>query len=242
MGKRPPGPQDSRNAAATPHRTPGRVRAREPLRICERFRSLQGETTHAGRPASFVRLSGCNLRCAWCDSAYAWDGGVLVPGEVVALDLAAWPDDLVVITGGEPLLQPAVLPLLRDLVDRGRTVLLETNGSLDLRPVPPGVRRILDLKCPGSGAASTNRWANLRLLGEGDEVKLVIADHADFTWAMDVVRRHRLADRCPVLLSPAGGQMRPRDLAAWILAEPDAPVRLQLQLHQVIWPRRRRGV
>lgn len=210
--------------------------------ICEIFRSLQGETTLAGRPAVFLRVAGCNLRCRYCDTTYAYGPGT--PYSVAALLEAvdAHPaGDLVVVTGGEPLSAPLVPALCQALADRGRTVLLETNGSLDLSGLDPRVRRILDVKCPGSGEAEANRWSNLALLTASDEVKLVLTDRADFDFAREVAARHRLLERCPVLLSPAAGVLDPAELAAWILAS-GQPFRLQLQLHRVLWPGRDRGV
>lgn len=214
----------------------------EPVfQVCEIFRSLQGETTRAGLPATFLRLAGCNLRCRYCDTVWAQDPRAGSPMTLGALLAAVGPpSDLVVVTGGEPLLQAGLPALLVALCDLGRTVLLETNGSRDLRGLDPRVRRILDVKCPGSGEAESNRWENLDSLGPRDEVKLVITGREDFDFAVEVVSRHQLTERCPVLLSPAEGFVAPPDLAGWIL-ESRLPLRLQLQLHRILWPGKDRG-
>lgn len=217
----------------------GRMR----LRITEVFHSIQGESTFAGRRSAFVRLTGCDLRCAWCDSTYTFTGGEwrTVDSLVrqVVQELRA---DLVCVTGGEPLLQPAVHDLMRSLLDQGLTVTLETGGQRDVAPVDPRVHKIVDLKCPGSGEVERNRWENLALLGERDEVKCVLSDRADYDWALDVVTRHRLAERVhAVLFSPVHGRLPPEQLAAWVLAD-RAPVRLQIQLHKILWGAEARGV
>lgn len=210
--------------------------------VCEIFRSLSGETTRAGEPATFLRLSGCNLRCRYCDTEYAHGPGTpMTLQEVLEAVEARSAADLVVVTGGEPLLVPAVPRLLVALCDLGRTVLLETNGSLDIKRVDPRVCRIVDVKCPGSGESGHNRWENLDVLLPHDEVKLVISDRADFDFALHVVRRHHLLARCTVLVSPAHGVLSPALLADWIL-DSGLPLRLQLQLHRLIWPDIKRGV
>lgn len=214
------------------------------VRVCERFRSLQGETRDAGLPASFVRLSGCNLRCRYCDTAYAQPpeaGERLGVAELLAELRTAPPGDLVVVTGGEPLLQPGALPLLAHVADQGRAVLLETNGSQDITGVDPRVRRIVDVKCPGSGQPAANRWANLDELRPTDEVKFVVSHREDFDFALQVVSRYGLLERCGVLLSPVMGHLPPAKLAGWILDE-GRPLRLQLQLHRLLWSGRDRGV
>jgi 7-carboxy-7-deazaguanine synthase len=211
------------------------------LKVCETFKSLLGESTYAGLPAYFIRLTGCNLRCRYCDTIYAYEKGREVSlSRLVAAARAAGPD-LVLVTGGEPLLQEGTPSLLRELLEAQMTVLLETNGSLPLTPVDTRVHRILDVKCPGSGMAEHNYWPNLEILTDRDEVKFVVADEADFNWAVDVVRQHRLAGRLPVLISPVFGVALPAAVAAWIL-ESGLPLRLNLQLHKYIWNPEARGV
>lgn len=210
--------------------------------VCEVFRSLQGETSRTGLPATFLRLAGCNLRCRYCDTTYAQGRGASMTLEELLGAVADGPaTDLVVVTGGEPLLQPRVPSLLGALCDLGRTVLLETNGSLEIRGIDPRVRRILDIKCPGSGEEASTRWENLEDLRAEDEVKLVLTCREDFDFALRVIMKHGLRERCEVLLSPAQGLLAPADLAAWIL-ECRLPLRLQLQLHRILWPGRDRGV
>ncbi len=205
------------------------------LQVTETFVSLQGESTHAGTPCWFVRLAGCNLRCAWCDTRYAWTGGV--PRSVAGLvaDYRAAGVRMAEVTGGEPLLQPAtpaLLAALRDAVPGG-TVLLETNGSRDLSVVPPGVIVVMDIKTLSSGAADATDWRNLDRLRPPDELKFVIADRADFEWAAGVIAERGLAARCrAVLLSPAAGCLAPAELAAWLIAA-RLPARLNLQLHKI---------
>ena len=211
------------------------------LVVHEIYRSLQGESTFAGLPCGFVRLTACHLRCVYCDTPHAFhQGAVMALDEVVsrALDLG---DDLVEITGGEPLLQAEVHPLMSRLADAGRTVLLETSGSVDIAPVDPRVHVILDLKTPASGELSANLWSNIPLLRPKDEIKFVLCDRADFDWAVAQVRAHRLTDRCPVLFSPVFGQVDPTDLATWTL-ETRLPVRVQIQLHKILWHPSARGV
>lgn len=211
------------------------------LRVNEIFHSIQGESTHAGRPCVFVRLTGCNLRCVWCDTAYAFhDGSALAVDEIVAR-VAAYGCPLVELTGGEPLLQPEAFDLMRVLVGRGFEVLLETGGSLPIDEVPQGVLRIVDVKCPGSGECGRNRWENLDVLRSGDEVKFVIAGREDYDWAAEVVRSRRLASRAPVLFSPVEHAMPPADLARWVLDD-RLPVRVQLQMHKLLWPGVPKGV
>ena len=211
------------------------------LRVCEIFRSLQGEGTRAGRPCTMVRLAGCNLRCAWCDTAYAWQAGRERTVDDVLARVGRLGGDLVEVTGGEPLLQPAAPRLLRRLLDAGAETLLETNGSLDLACVPQGVVKIVDFKCPASGQAEGNLWANVRHLTGRDEVKFVLADRADYDFARAAIAEHDLPGRCVVIFSPVAGRLAPALLAEWILAD-RLPVRLGLQLHRMIWPQRDRGV
>lgn len=208
--------------------------ADERLRVSEIFYSLQGESTFAGLPCVFVRLTGCQMRCRWCDTEYAFYGGAWRTREEVLAEVAGYGCSLVEVTGGEPLLQPGVLPLMSALADQGYQVLLETGGGLDISPVDPRVRRIVDVKCPGSGEVAANRWENLALLRPTDEVKLVIADREDYLWAREVLSEHRLAERCPVLFSAVAGELAPAELAAWVLAD-RLPVRLQIQLHKLLW-------
>lgn len=212
------------------------------LVIHEIYRSLQGESTFAGLPCAFVRLSACNLRCRWCDTPEAFTGGTRMEvGDVVAKALA-FGTTLVEVTGGEPLLQAAVHPLMRALCDAGRTVLLETSGERDISGVDPRVHRIVDLKAPGSGESHRNRWENLPLLTPRDEVKLVLADRTDYEWAREVIARERLAERAgSVLLSCVHGELAPRDLARWVL-EDGLPVRVQVQLHKILWGADAKGV
>jgi 7-carboxy-7-deazaguanine synthase len=212
------------------------------LTVNEIFHSIQGESSYAGLPCVFVRLTACDLRCAWCDTAYAFtEGRKREVGDVLA-EVASYGCRLVEVTGGEPLLQADVYPLMQGLVDAGHEVLLETGGHLSLERVPVRVVRIMDVKCPGSGEAGTTDWENLSRLGPRDEVKFVIADRADYEYASDVVARYGLAPRvASVLFSPVHGRMSPAELSAWVLAD-RLPVRVQLQVHKVIWGPDTRGV
>lgn len=212
------------------------------LRITEIFHSIQGESTWAGLPCYFVRLTGCNLRCTWCDSEYTFQGGEWMSFDEIFARLDAMPScDLVEVTGGEPMLQKQVVPFMQACLERGYTVLLETGGSLDLSDVPAEVRRIVDLKAPGSGEVTRNLWSNLDVLQPWDELKVVVAHRADYEWARDVIRERGLAERHTVLMSPVFGQIEPVELAQWIL-EDALPVRMQLQMHKFIWAPDARGV
>ena len=211
------------------------------LKINEIFHSIQGESRHAGRPCVFVRLTGCNLRCAWCDTAYAFEEGTDLPVGAVLERVAPYGTRYVLITGGEPLAQEGVHDLSGELCDRGYEVAIETGGSLDLSPLDRRVMVVMDLKCPGSGMSQKNRWENLDLLKPSDEVKFVVADRADYEWAREAVVRHHLGSRCGVLFSPVHGVLHPRPLAEWILAD-RLPVRVQVQLQKYIWPPDQRGV
>jgi 7-carboxy-7-deazaguanine synthase len=212
------------------------------LTINEIFHSIQGESTHAGRPCVFVRLTACDLRCTWCDTPYAFHEGRKMAVDEVLEQVRAFACSTVEITGGEPLLQPDVYPLMQRLLDDGHEVLLETGGHRSIADVPPGVARIVDVKCPASGEAAKNHWRNLDLLTDRDEVKFVIQDRGDYEYAKDVVARHDLPDRCrAVLFSPVHGVLDPKQLAAWILAD-RLRVRLQLQAHKYIWSPDTRGV
>lgn len=210
------------------------------LKVCETFSSLMGESTLAGAPAFFIRLTGCNLRCRYCDTAYAYEGGQeWLVAQLVAAALAQ-PARLALVTGGEPLLQAETLPLLVSLADEGFTVFLETNGSLSMAAVDSRVHRVLDLKCPGSGMSGHNCWENLELLTSRDEVKFVISHREDFLWALEIINRHGLAGKAPVLISPVFGELAPQEAAAWILAS-GLPLRLNLQLHKYLWGPEARG-
>ena len=205
------------------------------LTINEIYASIQGESTFAGRPCTFVRLTACDLRCAWCDTVYAFTEGHKESLDEILGEVRRLGVPLVELTGGEPLLQKNAIPLMQQLLAEGYTVLLETGGHVPIGDVPPGVHRIVDVKCPGSGESARMHWPNLDLLTPRDEVKFVIADRADFEYARDVVATYDLATRCAaVQFSPAWGLIAPADLAAWILAE-GLPVRLQLQQHKYIW-------
>ena len=212
------------------------------LTVNEIFHSIQGESSHAGRPCVFVRLTGCNLRCSWCDTPYAFEAGSRMPVDEVVGAVEAYACPLVEITGGEPLLQPDVYPLMDRLVGGGKTVLLETGGQLDISAVPAAVVKVVDVKCPGSGEVERNAWSNLERLAAHDEVKFVIRDRADYEFARGVLRRHRLERRCAaVLLSPVHRVLDPSRLAAWSL-EDRLPVRIQIQLHKHLWGDDARGV
>jgi 7-carboxy-7-deazaguanine synthase len=212
------------------------------IRVHEIYESIQGESTFAGLPCTFVRLSRCNLRCRWCDTPQAFEGGTqMIRAEVLEKALS-FGTPLVELTGGEPLLQKGAIPLLRELCDAGRTVLLETSGERDISAVDPRVHRIMDLKAPGSDESHRNRWENIAHLTERDEVKIVLSDRADYEWAKGVIEEHGLADRVnEVLLSPVWGELDPKDLVSWVL-EDDLPVRVQIQMHKAIWDADTQGV
>jgi 7-carboxy-7-deazaguanine synthase len=212
------------------------------LTINEIFHSIQGESTHTGRPCVFVRLTACDLRCSWCDTPYAFTEGRKMSLDDVVEQVEAYGCPLVEVTGGEPLLQKDVYPLMDRLLASGHTVMLETGGHISIERVPTAVIRIVDVKCPGSGESEKNDWANLDRLTPRDEVKFVIKDRVDYEFARDVLARHRLADRCAaVLLSPVHGVLEPKALAEWMLAD-RLPARLQLQAHKYIWSPDTRGV
>lgn len=210
------------------------------LRITEIFHSIQGESTHAGRRCAFVRLTGCNLRCRWCDSAYTFTGGEWMSIDDIVARLDAFDCDLVEVTGGEPLAQPESLDLIRRLCDDGYEVLIETSGSIDIAPVDRRATIILDVKCPGSGEAEKNRWENIADLKANDEIKFVIADRADYDWARQVIDERNLS-RWPLLFSPVWGEMAMKSLAEWMIAD-RMPARLQTQLHKHIWGADVKGV
>lgn len=212
------------------------------LTVNEIFHSIQGESTRAGEPCVFVRLTACDLRCSWCDTAYAFYEGQKRTVEDVVAEVDRYACPLVEITGGEPLLQQDVYPLMRDLVAHGHTVMLETGGHLPIARVPREVVKIVDIKCPGSGESAKNHWPNLEALAPHDEVKFVVRDREDYEFATSVIAQYRLRSRCSaVLVSPVHGVMELSALAKWIL-EDRLPVRLQIQLHKMIWPGATRGV
>jgi 7-carboxy-7-deazaguanine synthase len=231
-----------RLAARDRHRLlPLENKAAGSLLVHEIYRSLQGESTFTGLPCVFIRLTACNLRCVYCDTPHAFTEGQPLDLDAVVARALELGDDLVELTGGEPLLQPEVYPLMTRLADAGRTVLLETSGAIDTCMVDSRVRVILDIKTPGSAEVDANVWSNLDRLKSIDEVKFVLCSRADFDWAVEVVRSRGLLKRCPVLFSAAFGQVDPTELAAWIL-ESRLPVRLQLQQHKILWEPTARGV
>jgi len=212
------------------------------LTVNEIFHSIQGESRRAGEPCVFVRLTACDLRCSWCDTPYAFYEGSKRTVEAVLAEVERYGCPLVEITGGEPLLQEDVYPLMTELIARGHTVMIETGGHRSIARIPAGVLRIVDVKCPGSGESHRNHWENLDLVGQSDEVKFVVKDRADYEYARDVIARHGLIDRAgAVLISPVHGVLESRVVAEWVLAD-RLTVRLQLQLHKFIWSPDTRGV
>jgi 7-carboxy-7-deazaguanine synthase len=212
------------------------------LTINEIFYSVQGESSYAGQPCVFVRLTACDLRCSWCDTEYAFYEGRKQALDDVFDAVASYDCPLVEVTGGEPLLQEDVYPLMQGLLDRGKKVLLETGGHRDTSRVPGAVVTILDVKCPGSGESGRNDWSNLERLRPHDEVKFVIKDRADYDWARDVLERHGLRQRAAAIhFSPVHGVLDPKTLSEWVLAD-RLPVRVQLQIHKYIWSPTTRGV
>jgi 7-carboxy-7-deazaguanine synthase len=218
------------------------------LSVCELFYSIQGESTYSGLPCCFIRLAGCNLRCSYCDSAYSWQE----PEKKTAFGqiftwLAGYPATMVEITGGEPLLQENIYPLMERLLSQGRRLLLETNGSCDIGRVPTEAVVILDLKCPDSGMTDQNDWSNIehlrqrRLQGGRDEIKFVLASEKDFHWAREIMTYYRLEEIAAILFSPVREQLAPAELARFML-DYRVPARLQLQLHTLLWPEKNRGV
>jgi 7-carboxy-7-deazaguanine synthase len=212
------------------------------LTVNEIFYSIQGESTRAGEPCVFVRLAACDLRCSWCDTVYAFSEGTKRTVDDVVAEVERYGCSLVEITGGEPLLQDDVYPLMDELLGRGRTVLLETGGHHAITRVPHKVVKIVDVKCPGSGEVAKNEWTNLDALARQDEVKFVIRDRPDYEFALDVLHRYDLPSRAAaVLFSPVHGVLDPKMLSEWMLAD-RVPARLQIQLHKLIWPSATRGV
>ncbi len=216
------------------NRVMDKFRANDSLRINEIFFSLQGETSRVGLPTVFVRLTGCPLRCSYCDTAYAFSGGTNMKLEVILAEVARYAPRYVTVTGGEPLAQKNCLQLLRALCDAGYEVSLETGGALDVSGVDARVVKVLDIKTPASGEMEKNLWGNLEHLEPHDEIKFVLCDEADYQWAKQVLQERELAKRCAVLFSPAQGQLAARDVAEWILRD-RLPVRLQVQLHKLLW-------
>lgn len=219
----------------------------EYLRITEIFHSIQGESTWAGLPCTFIRLTGCPLRCVWCDTEYSFHGGEKMALEEIKSTVRQMGCTLVELTGGEPLIHPNAFLLVRELLDEGYTVLVETSGAVDVGPLDARAHKIMDLKCPGSGEESKNLWSNLDHLGPGDEVKFVIKDRPDFQWACRAVRENRLdqrvteGDLAAILFSPVWDELNLRELAEWTMEE-GLPARIQLQLHKLIWDPKARGV
>jgi 7-carboxy-7-deazaguanine synthase len=217
------------------------------LRITEIFHSVQGESTWIGTPCTFVRLTGCPLRCVWCDTAYAFQGGTKMTFDQILDAVRAYPATLVEVTGGEPLAHPGAFPLTESLIDAGYTVLVETSGAFDVEPLDERAHKIMDLKCPGSGESSRNLWSNLEHLTERDEIKFVVAGRADYEWARTTIGERGLDVRVAegtlraLLISPVWGEVDLEELAAWILDD-GLPVRYQLQLHKQIWGAERTGV
>jgi 7-carboxy-7-deazaguanine synthase len=219
------------------------------MQITEIYKSIQGESTFAGLPCVFVRTTGCNLRCVWCDTEYAFYGGQKMSVDEVIAKVATFGCKLVEITGGEPLLQKETPELARRLLEKGYTVLIETSGERDVSVLDPRVIKIMDLKCPGSGECEKNRWQNLEFLTPRDEVKFVIKNRADYEWAAEVVKKYRLDQRLTVLFSPVWGELQLAELARWILSDTDPlrgedrlNVRYQIQLHKIIWSPEAKGV
>ncbi len=218
-------------------RTPHSVSQSSPpgaLRVSEIFHSLQGESRSVGCPTVFVRLTGCPLRCVYCDTSYAFQGGEWRELADILAEVARYQARHVCVTGGEPLAQKGCPALLAALCDAGYAVSLETCGALDISALDPRVIRVMDLKTPGSGEAAKNRWDNIAHLAARDQVKFVLCSRADYDWARAVIARHALADRCEILMSPCFGELEPRQLAEWILQD-RLPVRFQLQLHKMLW-------
>ncbi len=210
------------------------------MRVTEIFHSIQGESSHAGRRCAFVRLTGCNLRCVWCDSEYTFTGGERMSIDDIVARVSSYGCELVEVTGGEPLAQSETFDLVARLCDEGFEVLVETSGSIDITPLDRRAKIILDVKCPGSGEVEKNRWENLDHLHPHDEIKFVVADRRDYEWARDVIRDRNL-DRFTVLLSPVWGALDLKPLAEWMLTD-RLPARLQTQLHKHIWGADVRGV
>jgi 7-carboxy-7-deazaguanine synthase len=211
------------------------------MKICELYKSIQGESSFAGYPFIFIRLTGCNLRCSYCDTTYAYEGGYEISEEKLLRKVSAFGITLVTITGGEPLLQKGVFSLIDALVQQDYTVLVETNGTLDISPLNRSAIKVIDIKCPGSGESKKNNWENLKRLTERDEIKFVITNRDDYEWAKRIMQTFSLHGRCTIHLSPAHGILNPDILASWIL-EDNLRIHLNLQLHKYIWKDRKQGV
>jgi 7-carboxy-7-deazaguanine synthase len=224
MNETAPAAPDAPAAEASPER----------LRITEIFLSLQGESRSVGWPTVFIRLTGCPLRCGYCDTAYAFQGGEWMSLDAILTRTAAYNVRHVTVTGGEPLAQKICLPLLARLCDTGYEVSLETSGALDVARIDPRVIKVMDLKTPGSGEVERNRWCNLEHLNPDDQIKFVLCDRADYEWAREQLAKYELAEICEVLFSPVQGRLAPRELADWIVAD-RLPVRFQIQLHKYLW-------
>lgn len=204
------------------------------LKIHEIFYSLQGESSRVGLPTVFVRLTGCPMRCVYCDTAYAFNGGSNIEISDILLKVAEYGTQYVTVTGGEPLAQKDCLILLKDLCDAGYSVSLETGGAIDTSKVDSRVSVILDIKTPGSGEMENNKWGNLAHLKKTDEVKFVLCNRADYEWAKELLITHDIANKCPILFSPVYQQVNPTELAEWVLAD-KLPIRMQVQLHKILW-------
>lgn len=211
------------------------------LTVSEIYTSVQGESSYTGFPCVFVRLTGCPLRCRWCDTAYAFSGGKVTSIDDIVATVLAERIDVVELTGGEPLAQKQAPVLIQRLLDAGKTVLIETGGSEDISVLPAKTHVIMDIKCPGSKMQDRNLWSNIEYLKKSDEVKFVIADHSDFSWAIEIIKEFQLDQRCGVLISPAFGLMKPVELAELVVAS-RLNIRMQLQIHKYIWNPRAKGV
>lgn len=212
-----------------------------PLRITEIYASIQGEAAFSGFPCTFIRLTGCPLRCKWCDTVYGFEGGKDFSHDEVLAKVAEFGVHHVELTGGEPLAQAGAVPLMQTLVDRGYRVMIETGGSESIDRIPRNVHVIMDIKCPGSGMVEKNLWSNLDFIKPTDEIKFVLAHREDFEWALETITKHKLSERCQVIFSCAFGLLQPKDLADWMVAD-KAPGRMQLQMHKYIWHPRAKGV
>ena len=211
------------------------------IKINEIYLSVQGESTHTGLPCVFIRLTGCNLRCSWCDTAYAFHEGKNMSIDEILQKVENFGIHLVEITGGEPLMQDNVYTLMRRLIEKGYKVMLETGGSISLERVPKDVIKIMDLKCPGSGEQEKNNLDNLKLLAPHDEVKFVILDRKDYEWSRDIIKRFKVNETAHILLSPVFDKLELKEMVKWIL-EDRLPVRLQTQLHKIVWDKNTIGV
>ena len=211
------------------------------IKINEIYLSVQGESTHTGLPCIFIRLTGCNLRCSWCDTAYAFHEGKNMSIDEILQKVENFGIHLVEITGGEPLMQDNVYTLMKRLIEKGYKVMLETGGSISLERVPKDVIKIMDLKCPGSGEQDKNNLDNLKLLAPHDEVKFVILDRKDYEWSRDIIKKYKINETAHILISPVFDKLELKEMVKWIL-EDQLPVRLQTQLHKIIWDKNTIGV